>query len=144
MNTLSLKLWMWAVPLASVGLLLGNAHATEKKVGTVRVNKTERLAPGAVAQYCTVLARAQVVRYRFEADKPLHFKIQKEDGEPGAVTVSPVLEHPSVQDLDYVDFKAPTAGRWCWVWSNEGSETVGPTPVRYTLFVAPPKSKRGK
>ncbi len=139
MNTSSKKMSASVARGVAVGLcvLALSAQATEKKTSTVRVNKSTRLLPGGAGEYCTALVAGQVVRYRFEAGTPLDFTIgiQALDG----VAIEPTVRQTAMQEVDYVDFRAQQAGRWCWRWVNRGGVS---TELRYMLFVAPPKPAR--
>ena len=139
MNTSSSILWLRVAYGAALSLCCiaaaPVAQATEKKVSTVRVNKTQRLAPNATGEYCAALVSGQVVRYRFESGAALDFSIhaQGENGELKAV------QQTAVQAVEYMDFKPPQPAQWCWTWVNRGSTVA---ELNYTLFVAPPKRPR--
>ncbi len=141
MNTSRQKVSASVARSVALGLcvLALSAQATEKKMSTVRVNKSARLQPGGAGEYCTPLVAGQVVRYRFEAGAPLDFTIgiQASDG----VAVEPAVRQTAMQEVEYVDFRTQRPGRWCWSWVNRGAVS---TELRYTLFVAPPKPARRK
>lgn len=148
MNTSSSNLWLRVASSAALSLsclsVAPLAQATEKKATTVRVNKTERLAPNAKGEYCAALVSGQVVRYRFESGAALDFSIHTQGG--GVEGVESVegapktaVQQTAVQAVEYVDFKTPQPARWCWTWINRGNTVA---ELNYTLFVAPPRRLR--
>lgn len=112
------------------------ADAAAKKEAT-RVQKTERLKPSGIGEYCVALAVGQVVRYRFEAEAPVDFNIHMHRGEE----VIYALQQEAVTRIEFVDFKPEQASDWCWMWTNKNATQ---TDVRYTVFVAPPKREKKK
>ncbi len=138
MNTsnLNLKISVW---VALCMLALSAPASGKKETTTVRVNKSERLAPSGAAEYCTALVTGQVVRYRFEAGAPLEFTIGIQHPDGGGA--EPTIRQTAMQEIEYVDFKAQQPGHWCWRWANRGATY---TQLRYTLFVAPPRRTRHK
>lgn len=112
------------------------ADAPAKKEAT-RVQKTERIKPDGIAEYCVTLAAGQVVRYRFEAEAPLDFNIHMHRGDE----VITAVQQEAAARIEFVDFRADRPADWCWMWTNKSAAS---NEVRYTIFVAPPKQEKKK
>lgn len=125
------------IALTAMLCLLSPAAQASGKKSTVRVNKTERLAPNATVEYCAELNVGQVVRYRFEAGTPLQFKLHA----PEVADPTQGAQEGTLQSLEYVDFKPPQAARWCWSWTNRGTAA---TQINYSMFIAPSRRVQRK
>jgi hypothetical protein len=121
--------------LAALAVSTTDAAEPAAKKDATRVQKTEHIAAGAVGEHCTKLAAGQVVRYRFEADRPVDFNIHRHRGDE----VIYAVQHEQASGAGFVDFKADAEADWCWMWTNKSDAAV---QVRYTMFIAPPKRAR--
>jgi len=116
--------------------MAGAAPAKQPNKAT-RVSKNITIAPEGVGQYCVDLEQSQVVRYRFEVERPVDFDIRTDRG--GQVIYA--VRQPGAQAIAYIDFKPEQPAYWCWTWTNRG---LAPSKLRYTLFIAPPSGERRK
>ena len=94
--------------------------------------RSERIAPGQIVEWCADLAKGQRASYRFEATAPLDFNIHAHEGEK---VTYPVKRNGQRRQAP-ARFVAPSAAGWCWMWTNHGKADA---EVRYTITLEAPR-----
>jgi hypothetical protein len=118
---------------ATIGLALASlAAAAQGSAPATSVERSERIAPGDVVEWCADLAKGQRASYRFEADAPLDFNIHAHESDK---VIYPVKRNGQ-RRAGPARFSAPSASEWCWMWTNGGKKDA---EVRYTVTVEPPR-----
>jgi len=105
--------------------------ASAQAVAAGSGERSERIAPGQIVEWCAELAKGQRASYRFEADAPLDFNIHAHEGDK---VVYPVKRKGQRRQMP-AQFVAPTATGWCWMWTNTGKAE---NEVRYAITVEAP------
>jgi hypothetical protein len=100
--------------------------AAQAATATGSGERTERMAPGAIVEWCAELAKGQRASYRFEADAPVDFNIHAHEGDKVIYPVKRAAQRRQAP----ARFTAPTATAWCWMWTNGGKAE---TQVRYAI-----------
>jgi hypothetical protein len=95
-------------------------------------DRSERIAPGQIVEWCTDLAKGQRAQYRFEADAPLDFNIHAHEGDK---VIYPVKRN-GARRAGPAQFVAPSGTGWCWMWANTGKRE---TEVRYAITLEAPR-----
>ena len=116
--------------VAGFGLALASCLTAAQ--APAAVDRSERIAPGAIVEWCVDLAKGQRARYRFEADAPLDFNIHAHEGDK---VIYPV-KRTGQRRAGPAQFVAPSTTEWCWMWTNEGKKDA---EVRYAITPAPPR-----
>ena len=77
------------------------------------------IKPGKIAEECRNLASDERVRYRFEASAAVPFNVHFHSGS----TVEYPVKIDRTSDSASI-FTAPSKQDFCWMWTNETTETV--------------------
>jgi hypothetical protein len=117
---------------AAICLALASLAAAAQGSAPTSVERSERIAPGDVVEWCADLARGQRASYHFGADAPLDFNIHAHEGDK---VIYPVKRNGQ-RRAGPSRFSAPSATEWCWMWTNGGKKDA---EVRYAVTVEPPR-----
>ena len=106
-----------AVGVLLVAVLSLSLHAVAQGAETNAFK--HEIKPGKIAEECRNLASDERVRYRFEASAGVPFNVHFHRG--GAVEYPVKIDKTSDAAST---FTASSAQDFCWMWTNETTETV--------------------
>ena len=118
--------------VVAVSLAAGASVAAAQTTPPGSGERSERIAPGQIVEWCADLAKGQRTSYRFEADAPLDFNIHAHEGDK---VIYPVKRDAQRRQAP-ARFTAPSATGWCWMWTNGGKVETG---LRYAIAVEAPR-----
>lgn len=84
-----------------------------------RYSNSVKVAAGSTFEFCGDLKTPQKLVWTFESSQPLDYSVHRADGASKRPAESTARNWRHKDTLD-----APSPGRYCWAWSNNGGQTV--------------------